>query len=107
MPRGTLAGSYFIYIMASRSRTLYIGVTNDLERRVSEHKLGLRQGFTSRYHIVLLVYFEETSDVHAAIERERQLKGWVRRKKIELIESINPEWKDLSDEWSSGKAMDG
>ena len=71
-----------------------------MERRVVEHKLGLTPGFTRRYGINRLVYFEETSDIYAAIAREKQLKGWVKRKEIELIESINPDWKDLSKEWN-------
>ena len=95
--------SYFIYVMASRSKTLYIGVTNDLERRVFEHKAGINADFTSRYNIGRLVYFEEGSDIQEAIAREKQLKGWVRRKKIELIESVNPGWNDLAEGWGVGK----
>lgn len=90
---------YYVYIMTNRSKTLYTGVTNDLNRRVSEHKNKLIEGFTSKYNINKLVYFEETPDISSAIAREKQIKGWLRRKKIELIESMNPEWKDLSDEW--------
>ena len=89
---------YYIYIMANRSKTLYIGVTNNLERRLNEHKHHLVAGFTSKYHMVCLVYFEETSDVYAAIAREKRLKGWLRAKKVALIELINPEWRDLSEE---------
>ena len=78
--------TYYVYIMADRHRSaLYTGVTNDLERRVYEHKNRLFGGFTSRYHASLLVYFEETSDVHAAIAREKQSKGWTRVKKVALI----------------------
>ncbi len=91
--------TYHVYIMASRSRTLYIGVTSDLSRRVWEHKAGAIPGFTCKYQIKRLVYFEETSDINAAILREKQLKGWLRSKKIALIESINPTWSDLSEEW--------
>jgi len=83
-------GSYYVYIMTNRSRTLYIGVTNNLERRVYEHKHKLVPGFTSQYNITQLVYFELTSDVRAAIAREKQIKGWLRTKKIALIESANP-----------------
>ena len=93
---------YYIYIMANRSKTLYIGVTNNLERRVYEHKHQLVTGFTSKYQIDRLVYFEDTSDVYAAIAREKYLKGWLRSKKVALIESINPEWRDLSEEWQGG-----
>jgi putative endonuclease len=88
---------YFVYIMASPTGTLYTGITNDLQRRVHEHKIGLIPGFTQRYHIDRLVYYEETSNVFAALSREKQIKGWVRRKKIALIKSQNPEWKDLSE----------
>lgn len=82
--------------MTNKSRTLYTGVTNDLERRVYEHKQKLVPGFTAKYNITRLVYFEVTQDVQAAITREKQIKGWLRSKKIALIESVNPEWKDLS-----------
>ncbi|MBI4335964.1 MAG: GIY-YIG nuclease family protein, partial [Candidatus Omnitrophica bacterium] len=75
---------------------LYIGVTNNLEKRVYEHKNKLIVGFTKKYNITKLVYFEETNDANEAITREKQLKGWLRRKKIDLIESTNPYWKDLS-----------
>jgi putative endonuclease len=90
---------YFVYILANRSRTLYTGVTNDLERRVAEHKQKRIPGFTSRYNINQLVFFESTPDVRAAIAREKQIKGWVRRKKIALIKASNPHWKDLSEGW--------
>src|SRR5208282_775914 len=88
--------TYYVYVLASLSRTLYIGVTNDLDRRVSEHVDELTPGFTSRYHVKRLVYFEEFGDIEAAIAREKQLKGWRRDKKIRLIESMNPKWNDLS-----------
>ncbi len=90
---------YYVYIMSNVSRTLYIGVTNDLERRVYEHKQKLTEGFVKKYNVTMLVYYEETNAADAAIEREKQLKGWKRKKKIDLIESINPEWKDLSKDW--------
>jgi len=91
--------SYYVYIMSNRYKTLYVGVTNDLERRVYEHKNGLTPGFTKRYNIKQLVLVEETSDVNEATTREKQLKGWVRRRKIELIEAANPRWDDLAAEW--------
>ena len=90
---------YYVYIMASSHKTLYIGVTNDLERRVMEHKQGQSGGFTGKYNVSKLVYHEQTSDVRSAIEREKQLKGWRRGKKVDLVESINPEWKDLALKW--------
>ena len=90
---------YYVYIMASRSRTLYTGVTNDLERRVFEHKEKLVPGFTAKYKIERLVYFEVTQDIHAAIFREKQIKGWTRTKKLTLIASGNPTWNDLSASW--------
>jgi len=90
---------YYVYIMTNHSRTLYTGVTNNLERRVYEHKHKLVPGFTQKYNITMLVYYEETPDVHVAIAREKQIKGWLRSKKIALIESLNPNWEDLSTEW--------
>ena len=93
---------YYVYIMTNRSRTLYTGVTSDLERRVYEHKRKLVPGFTAKYRIKQLVYFEVTQDVHAAIAREKQIKGWLRAKKVALIESVNPEWNDLSVGWYEG-----
>ena len=90
---------YYVYIMSSPSRTLYTGMTNDLQRRVYEHKQKLIPGFTASYNISSLVYFEETSDVKSAIAREKQIKGWTRAKKIALIESTNSQWQDLSADW--------
>ncbi|MCG8368694.1 MAG: GIY-YIG nuclease family protein [Pseudanabaenales cyanobacterium] len=87
---------YYVYILTSRSKTLYIGMTNRLIQRVLEHQAKQGSVFTSKYNIDRLIYFEETDDVHAAIAREKQLKGWSRAKKIALIESMNPEWRDLS-----------
>ena len=92
---------YYVYILTNKSRTLYTGVTDNLERRVYEHKSKLIKGFTKRYNITKLVYYEMTNDVQSAIEREKQIKGWLRRKKIALIEAVNPEWTDLSEEWIS------
>ncbi|MBZ5588734.1 MAG: GIY-YIG nuclease family protein [Acidobacteriia bacterium] len=82
--------------MSSRSRTLYTGVTNDLERRVNEHRLGQIPGFTARYRVTRLVYYETTPNVSAAIAREKQIKAWRREKKVALIETANPQWEDLS-----------
>ena len=87
---------YFVYIMTNRSRTLYTGVTNNLERRVQEHRSKLVPGFTQRYNITQLVYWEEYRDVRDAIAREKEIKGWLRNKKIALIEFMNPHWDDLS-----------
>jgi putative endonuclease len=88
--------SYYVYIMTNPSRTLYVGVTNDLERRVYQHKQKQIPGFTAKYNITQLVYYEETGDVLAAIAREKTIKGWLRAKKIALVESVNPQWQDLS-----------
>jgi len=85
--------------MASPSRTFYTGITNDIERRVKEHKDKQTEGFTKKYNVTRLVYFDQTNDVGAAIEREKEIKGWRRSKKIALIESVNPDWKDLSEGW--------
>lgn len=93
---------YYVYIITNDSGTLYIGVTNDIARRVYEHKHKLVAGFTSKYNITQLVYFEETNDVQAAIAREKQIKGWLRNKKIALIRSVNPKWEDLSSDWYEG-----
>lgn len=90
---------YYVYIMTNHSRTLYTGVTNNLERRVYEHKQKLVPGFTKKYNVTMLVYYEETPDVREAIAREKQIKGWLRSKKIALIESLNPNWEDLGAEW--------
>jgi putative endonuclease len=90
---------YYVYIMTNSSGTLYTGVTNDLRRRVWQHKQKLVEGFTKRYNITRLVYYEETLDVNAAIAREKQIKSWRREKKVALIESENGGWKDLSERW--------
>ena len=90
---------YYVYILTNRSKTLYIGVTGNLEKRVFAHKHGLTPGFASRYKIDRLVYFERFGDIHAAIAREKQIKGLTRLKKMALIVSLNPEWKDLSAGW--------
>ncbi|MBI3159575.1 MAG: GIY-YIG nuclease family protein [Chloroflexi bacterium] len=90
---------YFVYIMASHSRVIYTGVTNDLFRRVYEHKTRKTRGFTNRYNVIHLVYYESTDSIHIAIQREKQIKGWLREKKVQLIESTNPDWNDLAAEW--------
>ena len=86
---------YYVYILTNRTRTLYVGVTNDLERRVYQHRNKLVPGFTSKYNVTRLAYYEQTSDVESAIAREKQIKSWRRSKKVELIESLNPRWKGL------------
>ena len=91
--------SYCVYIMGSLSGTLYIGVTGNLRRRAFEHKFHYREGFTARYGAERLIYWESYDDVHKAIGREKQLKGWRRAKKVALIEALNPHWLDLAKEW--------
>ena len=88
---------YYVYILTSRSGTLYIGMTNSIERRLREHKSGEFDGFASKYHCNRLVYLEGFDDVRNAIDREKQLKGWRREKKIALIEARNPRWQDLAE----------
>ena len=90
---------YFVHILSNRSKTLYVGVTNDLERRVHEHKSGQIEGFAKCYRLTRLVYHETTGNIPAAITREKQIKGWLRRKKLSLVASINPDWDDLSETW--------
>jgi putative endonuclease len=90
--------NYHVYIMASASRRLYVGITGHLARRLQQHRTGELEGFTKKYNMTRLVYAESTSEVLAAIRREKQIKGWVRAKKIALIESLNPEWRDLAEE---------
>ncbi len=86
---------YHVYILTNDSGTLYVGVTSNLERRVGEHRLGLIDGFTKKYRLKRLVYYEETNDVREALDRERQIKKWRQQKKIALVNTINPEWHDL------------
>lgn len=97
--------SYYVYILSNRSRTLYCGVTNNLERRLWEHKNEVFPGFTKRYNIKKLVYYETTGDTLSAIAREKQIKGWLRQKKIALIESANPNWEDLSEKWRQDSSL--
>ena len=93
--------TYYVYVLTCNSRRLYIGVTNNLMKRLNEHKTKVVKGFTARYNLSQLVYYEQTPDVLSAIAREKQLKSWSRAKKIALIESMNPEWKDLLQDWTS------
>ena len=86
---------YFIYILSSKNKVLYIGFTNILARRIYEHRQGLIDGFTKRYNVNKLVYYESHSSLKSAVKREKQLKNWHRQWKINLIESVNKEWKDL------------
>jgi putative endonuclease len=90
--------SFFVYILTNHSRTLYTGVTNDLERRVREHKIKLRRGFTSKYRINRLVWFEDFYNIDEALVAEKRIKGWRRAKKIALIDATNPLWLDLADQ---------
>jgi putative endonuclease len=90
---------YYVYILTNHSGTLYIGMASDLERRLAEHRLRVVDGFAKRYRLKRLVYFEQTSDVHASLAREMQLKGWTRRRKTALIRSNNPDWSDLAADW--------
>lgn len=88
--------TYYVYILSSKAKVLYVGMTNNLARRMYEHKNKLNPGFTAKYNVDSLVYFEEVENEMAAKKREKQIKGWLREKKIKLIESKNPEWRDLS-----------
>ncbi len=90
---------YYVYIMSNKSRRLYTGVTNDIHTRAYQHKHKLIDGFTSRYSFDMLVYFERFTWIQSAIAREKQIKGWIRAKKVALIESQNPLWADLSAGW--------
>ena len=94
-----MSKTFCVYILSSRSRAIYIGITSDLTRRVFEHRQHLIPGHTARYRISRLVYYEATEDAHAAIVREKQLKGWRREKKIALIQACNPTWEDLAADW--------
>jgi putative endonuclease len=98
MRREIIMKSYYVYILSSPTGTLYIGFTNDLIRRVYEHKEKLVEGFTEKYDVHRLLYYEEYGDVNEARDRERQLKGWRRKKKLDLIRTVNPKFIDLYDE---------
>jgi len=91
-----MARKYSFYIMTNKSSTIYVGITNDLSRRVLEHRQKLVKGFTEKYNIGKLVYYQEFDSPQEAIEAEKKIKGWTRKKKIDLIKTINPEFKDLS-----------
>lgn len=92
--------NYYVYLLSNwNNKVLYIGVTNNLERRIHEHRQKLVPGFTEKYNVSKLVYFEQTNDAISAISREKQLKKWRREKKNVLVNSVNPAWKDLSAEW--------
>ena len=93
---------YYVYIMTNKRSTLYTGITNDLEQGVYQHKQKSIEGFTKRYNLTQLVYFESTDDVTSAIAREKQIKRMLRSKKIALIKELNPQWKDLSETWFDG-----
>ena len=93
---------YYTYILSNKiNSVVYVGVTNNLERRMYEHKNKLIEGFTSKYNVNKLVYYACSNDIKEAIAYEKRIKGWVRRKKNELVMSFNPEWKDLSEQWDS------
>jgi len=98
---------YSVYIVASRTGSLYIGMTNNLYVRVLQHKSGEIEGFSSKYHCNRLVYWESFDEVLKAIDREKQLKGWRRAKKIVLIEAVNPRWQDLAEKWGAQMAFAG
>jgi putative endonuclease len=91
--------TYHVYILASRSGVLYVGVTSDLARRVAQHRAGSPAGFSRRYHVHRLVHVEEAPTARVAIAREKQIKGWSRAKKLALIASTNPTWRDLAADW--------
>lgn len=91
--------TYWVYIMTNRSGTLYIGMTNNILRRIQEHHLGRVVGFTAQYKITRLIYAEPFAEARDAIAREKQLKGWTRAKKLALITASNPDWRDLGDDW--------
>ena len=90
---------YYVYIMTNKSGTLYTGLTENLKKRIDQHKNKLVEGFTKKYNIKKLLYFETFPDVYSAIDREKTIKGWVRRKKLDLIRTTNPDWTDLSQDW--------
>ena len=90
---------YYVYFMANESKMLYVGISNDLQGRVAQHKKKLIPGFTSRYNLFMLVYWEEFSDIREAIAREKQIKGWLRSRKVALVEKRNPHWNDLARDW--------
>jgi putative endonuclease len=98
---------FWVYIVGSQTGTLYVGMTNNIERRMREHKSGEVEGFASKYRCNRLVYWESFDEVQRAINREKQLKGWTRAKKIGLLESMNPRWADLAEKWGAEMAFAG
>jgi putative endonuclease len=102
-----MARYYYVYVLANRSRTLYVGVTNNLFRRLAQHRAGLGSRFVHRYGIERLVHLEITTKPGDAIAREKQIKRWSRRKKIALIEETNPSWTDLSSDWNDTGPLSG
>lgn len=97
---------YYVYMLTNwNNKVLYTGITNNLERRIYEHKNKLVKGFTAKYNVNKLVYYDYTSDVHSAIAREKEIKGWTRQKKNDLIQSMNPEWIDLSELWGEDSSL--
>ncbi|UCG57385.1 MAG: GIY-YIG nuclease family protein [Phycisphaerales bacterium] len=90
--------TYYVYIMTNKSGTLYVGMTDNITRRLWQHRRALVEGFTKKYNITRLIHHESFTDVYSAIAREKMIKGWVRRKKLDLIESVNPQWHDLSED---------
>ncbi|MDA1347615.1 MAG: GIY-YIG nuclease family protein [Chloroflexi bacterium] len=92
-------GQYYVYMLTNQRRTLYTGLTNDLVRRVYEHRRKVVDGFTRKYNVTWLVHYEVTDDILSARDREKQIKSWRRGKKVALIESANPKWRDLAAEW--------
>jgi len=97
----------WVYILVGRTGTLYTGVTSDLYHRVLQHRKGIKSGFASKYQCNRLAYFEEYGDIRLAIAREKTIKGWTRAKKIALIQSLNPEWRDLAKDWGCAMLMPG
>lgn len=92
--------SYYVYLLTNwNNQVMYVGVTNDLNRRIYEHKNKMVEGFTAKYNLSKLIYFEETNDINAAIAREKEIKRWRREKKNKLVEQLNPQWKDLSEKF--------
>ncbi len=97
------ATTFYVYILTNwNNRVMYIGVTNDLVRRLYEHETGKNDGFTKKYNVCKLVYFEQVSDAYTAIGREKELKGWTRARKNALVETVNPQWQDLKETWGQG-----
>ena len=90
---------YYVYVLTNQTRNLYVGVTGDLESKMQEHRDGLVPGFSDRYNLTVLAYYEQVPDVWSAIERENEIKGWGRGRKEALVSSVNPEWRDLSEDW--------